>query len=265
MGSQTGGSVIRPASFCGVAGFKPSYRLLPVVGMKCFSWSLDTAGIFAAGVADAAFAAAAISGRDLNISGVPARPRIGLVRTHIWSQASPEMQDALERAAREAARTGATVRDLALPQLLEDAFRIHATIQNYEASRALAFEYDRHRKRLPAKLRALLEEAAIITPEDYDEARRVAKRARQAFADMMMDFDALLTPSAPGAAPHGLGSTGEAIFNRLWTLLGPPCVNVPGMADEAGLPLGIQVVGRFGRDKAALEAAAFMEKVIAGA
>ncbi len=266
LGSQTGGSVIRPAAYCGVAGFKPSYRLLPVVGMKCFSWSLDTAGVFAASVADAAFAAAAISGRDLRVAGVtPAHPRIALVRSHIWSQASAAMQDALERAARAAERAGATLRDLVLPPILEDAFRIHGTIQNYEAARALAFEYDRHRERLPPKLRALLDEAAAVTSEAYDDARRTAKRARQAFADLMVDVDLLLTPSAPGAAPHGLGSTGEATFNRLWTLLGAPCINVPGMTDGAGMPLGVQVVGRFGRDKAALQAADFVESAVADA
>src|SRR5215470_13551215 len=107
LGSQTGGSVIRPAAFCGVAGFKPSYRLLPAVGMKCFSWSLDTVGLFAAGVADVAFAAAAISGRDLRIDALePAPPRIALVRTQLWPEASADMQGALERAARMARAAG---------------------------------------------------------------------------------------------------------------------------------------------------------------
>src|SRR5215510_4946412 len=95
LGSQTGGSVIRPAAYCGIAGYKPSYRMLPSVGMKCFAWSLDTVGLFAAGVADVAFAAAAISGRDLRVDGAPpSAPRIALVRTQLWSQASTEMQGA---------------------------------------------------------------------------------------------------------------------------------------------------------------------------
>src|SRR5260221_606695 len=116
LGSQTGGSVVRPAAFCGVAGYKPSFRLLPTVGMKCFSWSLDPAGLFAAGVADVAFAAAAITGRDLRIDQrAPAAPSLALVRTHLWHEASAGMQAGLERAARAAEAAGAPVRDLALP------------------------------------------------------------------------------------------------------------------------------------------------------
>jgi len=262
-GSQTAGSVIRPAAFCGVVGFKPSYRLIPTVGMKVFSWHLDTAGLFAAGVADAAFAAAAITSRDLRVDrGAPAAPRIALVRTTMWPQASTAMQAALEGAARIAEAAGATVADLTLPPLLEDAYAAQSTIQDFEAFRALAFEYDRHRDRIGKNLREQLDGGAKISAEDYDTARRTTKRARQLLADTMSEHDVILTPSAPGAAPHGLASTGNPMFNRLWTLMGTPCVNVPGLRD-GDLPLGIQIVGRFGRDHAALEAALFLERSIA--
>jgi len=263
-GTQTGGSVIRPAAYCGVAGFKPSFRLLPTVGMKCFSWSLDTPGLFAAGVADVAYAAAAITGRDLRVDRTaPLPPRVALVRTHIWSQASEAMRNAVESAARAAENAGAQVSEVTLPTIFEEAFRAHPTVQDFEAYRALAFEYDRHRDRISPILRDLLDAAAAITPQAYDEARRTTRRARHAMTELMTDFDALLTPSAPGAAPHSLASTGTAIFNRLWTLLGTPCVNVPGIDDEAGLPLGVQLVGRFGRDHATLAAALFVETAIA--
>lgn len=263
IGTQTGGSMIRPAAYCGVAGFKPSFRLLPMVGCKHFSWSLDTAGIFAVSVADAAFGAAAITGRDLRVDrAAPAAPRIGLVRTHLWPEASPAMRGAVETAAKAAEKAGATVGEITLPAIFEDAFRIHATIQDYEAYRALAFEYDRHRDRLQPLLRRLLDEAATVTPAAYDDARRTAKRARKALAEVMAEVDVLLTPSAPGAAPHGLGSTGTSVFNRLWTLMGTPCINVPGLDDPDGLPLGVQVVGRFAGDRAALEAALFVEQAI---
>lgn len=264
VGSQTGGSIIRPAAFCGVAGFKPSYNLLPTVGMKCFSWTLDTAGLFAAAIADVAFAAAAITGRDLRVDrSEPAAPRILVARTHLWPDASEAMQGALEAAARAAEAAGARVEPVVLPPILEAAFDAHGTIQDYEAYRAFAFEYDRHRERLGPLLRGLLDAADAITPETYDAARRITKRARQTLAELMADADVILTPSAPGAAPLGLGSTGTSIFNRLWTLLGAPCVNVPGLADAAGLPLGVQIVGRFGRDHRALEAARFVEMAIA--
>jgi Asp-tRNA(Asn)/Glu-tRNA(Gln) amidotransferase A subunit family amidase len=264
-GSQTGGSVIRPAAFCGVAGFKPSFRLLPTVGMKCCSWHLDTAGLFAAGVADVAFAAAAVSGRELRVDqSDPAPPRIALVRTHLWSEASEAMQGALERAARYAEATGAVVKDLLLPPRLEEAFNAHTIIQGYEVYRALAYEYDHHREQLGPLLRERIGHGAAISADDYDAARRTSRRARQLFADLAADFDVILTPSATGAAPPGLTSTGVPTFNKLWTLLGNPCVNVPGLADAAGLPLGMQIVGRFGRDRAALEAAVFLEGVIFG-
>jgi Asp-tRNA(Asn)/Glu-tRNA(Gln) amidotransferase A subunit family amidase len=264
IGTQTGGSVVRPGAYCGVAAYKPSFRVLPTVGCKTFSWSLDTPGLFAAGVADVAYAAAAVTGRNLQVDGdAPSPPRIGLARTHVWAEASPAMQAAVERTAGAAAAAGASVREVVLPPVLEEAFRAHAIVQDYEAYRALAHEYDHHRDRLGPNLLKLLDDAATLHADDYDRACRVAERARHALAELMGDLDVLLTPSAPGAAPHGLDSTGQSTFNRLWTLMGTPCINVPGMIDESGLPLGVQVVGRFGHDRAALEAALFVERVIA--
>jgi Asp-tRNA(Asn)/Glu-tRNA(Gln) amidotransferase A subunit family amidase len=263
VGSQTGGSVIRPAAFCGIAGFKPSYGLLPTIGMKCFAWHLDTAGLFAARVADVAFAAAAITGRALRVDGEPLHvPRIALVRTARWNEASTAMQGALETAARAAAAAGATVVDIELPPVFERAFDAHAVIQGYEAYRALGFEYDRCRDHLSAHLRRLLEEAARLSSDDYDAARRGAHQARRALAELIGAGTVLLTPSAPGSAPAGLSSTGAPTFNRLWTLLGTPCVNVPGLVDAARLPLGVQIVGRFGDDRSTLQAALFLEAAL---
>jgi Asp-tRNA(Asn)/Glu-tRNA(Gln) amidotransferase A subunit family amidase len=262
-GTQTAGSVIRPAAFCGVTGFKPSYRLIPTAGIKDVAWHLDTAGVFGSGVADVAFVTAAITGRDLRVDrATPAAPRIALARTHLWPQASAAMRQAVESAARSAAAAGAKVVDLTLPPILEEAYAAQFIIQDYETFRSRTFEYDRHRDQLGKELRDSLDAAAAITADTYDAARRTSSRARQVFADTMADYDVILTPSAPGAAPHGLGSTGNPMFNRLWTLMGTPCVNIPGFS-EGGLPLGIQIVGRFGRDRAALEAALFVERAIA--
>ena len=263
-GTQTAGSVIRPAAFCGVAAFKPSFRLIPMVGVKDVAWHLDTAGLFGAGVADVAFAAAVILQRELRVdSTAPAAPRIAVARTHLWPKASPAMQQAVDSAARIAAAAGAKVADLQLPPIVEDAYEAQFTIQDYENIRALAFEYDRHRDRIDSLLRTQLDRAAAISADEYDAARRLASRARQLLADAMADHDVILTPSAPGAAPHGFATTGDPMFNRLWTLMGAPCVNVAGLNDGDGLPLGIQIVGRFGRDHAALEAALFVERAIA--
>jgi Asp-tRNA(Asn)/Glu-tRNA(Gln) amidotransferase A subunit family amidase len=263
LGTQTGGSTVRPAAYCGVAGFKPSYKMIPMVGVKCFSWSLDTMGLFAAAIADVAYAAAAITGRDLRVDRTtPAAPRIALVRTHAWDKAEPPMREALERTGRRAVAAGATVKEFDRLAFLEEADAAHAPVSHYEAFRALAFEYAHHRGQLGPMLTATLDGAAEVTPDGYDAARRNAKRARQALADFMTDFDVILTPSASGAAPEGFTSTGTPAFNRMWTLLGAPCINVPGWQDAAGMPLGLQVVGRFGRDRAALEAAAFIERAL---
>ena len=263
-GTQTAGSVIRPAAFCGVAAFKPSYRLIPMVGVKDVAWHLDTAGLFGAGVCDIAFAAAAVLQRDLRVDGaIPASPRIALARTHLWPQASPAMQRAVETAAKIVQAAGAKVSELALSPIVEDAYEAQFTIQDYENIRALAFEYDRHRDRIDSLLRTQLERASAISADEYDAARRLARRGRQLLADAMADYDVILTPSARGAAPHGFATTGDPMFNRLWTLMGAPCVNVTGLSDDKGLPLGVQIVGRLGRDRAALEAALFVEQAIA--
>jgi Asp-tRNA(Asn)/Glu-tRNA(Gln) amidotransferase A subunit family amidase len=263
-GTQTAGSVIRPAAFCGVAAFKPSYRLIPMVGVKDVAWHLDTAGLFGAGVADVAFAATVILQRELRVDGTaPAAPRVALARTHLWPKASPAMQQAVESAARIAAAAGAKVADLGLSPIVEDAYEAQFTIQDYENIRALAFEYERHRDRIDPLLLTQLDRAAAISADEYDAARRLASRARQLLADAMADYDVILTPSAPGPAPRGFATTGDPMFNRLWTLMGAPCINVAGLNDGDGLPLGIQIVGRFGRDHAALAAALFIERAIA--
>jgi Asp-tRNA(Asn)/Glu-tRNA(Gln) amidotransferase A subunit family amidase len=263
-GTQTAGSVIRPAAFCGVAAFKPSYSLIPMVGVKDVAWHLDTAGLFGAGVADVAFAAAVILQRELRVDGVaPRAPRIAVARTHLWPKASAAMQQAVESVARIVAAAGAKVAELQLSPIVEDAYEAQFTIQDYENIRALASEYDRHRDRIDPLLRTQLDRATAISADEYDAARRLASRARQLLADAMADHDVILTPSAPGVAPRGFASTGDPMFNRLWTLMGAPCVNVAGMNDSDGLPLGIQIVGRFGRDHMALEAALFVERAIA--
>ncbi|MCK0196808.1 amidase [Ancylobacter sp. 6x-1] len=263
LGTQTGGSVIRPASFCGVTGFKPSFKLIPVNGIKVFSWSLDTIGLFAAGVRDAAFAMGALTGRDFALPDSSGTPRIAVVDAIATEEASPAAHEALAHAARLLARAGADVRPLALPEAVHAGNAAHGTMQEYEATLALADEWDRHRTLLSETLYTFLDAARAVTPEQYDEARRVARRARHALADAFADVDAIVTFSAPGEAPEGLHSTGIASFNRLWTLMGAPCVNVPGLTGATGLPLGIQIVGRFGRDRVALTVAAMLEDALA--
>lgn len=264
VGTQTGGSVIRPASFCGVASVKPSFRLLPTVGVKCFAWTLDTLGLFAATVADAAYALAAVTGRaDLRIEGrTLAAPRIGVVMQDFAGAPDEDSLAALDAAARLAAQAGAAVRMLPMPPELADAFHIHQPLQDYEARQALAWEYDHHCDRLAPLLHQALDEARSISADAYDHARHVAHKARLALRDAFRDVDVLLTFSAPGAAPEGHASTGDARYNRVWTLMGMPCVNVPGFENAQGMPVGVQVIAPFGRDAQALAAASFVEAAL---
>lgn len=265
LGTQTGGSVIRPASFCGVCAVKPSFRLLPMVGVKTFSWALDTLGLFGAGIRDVAHALALLSDRrGIDLSGdEPGVPRIGVVMQDSAGTPQPEAMAALERAVRAAESAGAAVADLALGEPLAQAYARHGIVQDFEARQALAWEYAHHREALSPVLGAQLDRAQALTAAEYDDARRHAHRARRMLKDVFSDVDALLTFSATGAAPRGLGSTGDARFNRLWTLMGVPCVTLPVPGD--GLPVGVQVIARFGDDGRALAVARMIEKALASA
>jgi Asp-tRNA(Asn)/Glu-tRNA(Gln) amidotransferase A subunit family amidase len=264
LGTQTGGSVIRPASFCGVAAIKPSFRLLPTIGVKCFSWTLDTVGLFAAGVQDLAHGLSAITNRPELLPGATLQtPRIGLVTQDFVGAPEAAGAEALRIASAAAERAGASVRTLALPPIFAEAWRIHPTVQFFEAHQAMAWEYRTHYDAVPPLLRGRLDESRGITPAAYDEARSIAHRARAALDALFREVDVLLTLSAPGAAPKGLASTGDARFNRLWTLMGVPCVNVPAYVADGGLPVGVQVIARFGDDAGALAAARFVEAALA--
>jgi Asp-tRNA(Asn)/Glu-tRNA(Gln) amidotransferase A subunit family amidase len=264
LGTQTGGSVIRPASYCGVAAIKPSFRVLPTIGVKCFSWTLDTVGLFATGVEDLALGLSAMTGRPELLPGAAIeRPRIAVVTQDFAGKPEAASAEALRIAGMAAERAGASVRALALPEISAEAWRAHETVQEFEAHQALAWEYRTQYDAMPPLLRAKLDETAGIFPADYDEARRIANRGRKALARVFDDVDALLTFSAPGAAPKGLASTGETHFNKLWTLMGVPCVNIPAYVADGGLPVGVQVIARFGNDAGALKVARFVEAALA--
>ena len=266
LGTQTGGSVIRPAAFCGVAAIKPTYRLLPTVGVKCFSWTLDTVGLFAAGVRDLAHGLSAMTGRPELLPGATMQgPRIAVVMQEFAGDPEAAGGEALRIATLAAERAGASVRAINLPEIVADAWRIHPTVQDFEAHQAFAWEYRANYAAMPPLLRGRLDESKGTTPAEYDEAREIADRARAALAGIFEDTDVLLTLSAPGAAPKGLASTGEPRFNRLWTLMGVPCVNIPAYVADGGLPVGVQVIARFGDDAGALAVARFVEEALARA
>jgi Asp-tRNA(Asn)/Glu-tRNA(Gln) amidotransferase A subunit family amidase len=263
LGTQTGGSVIRPASFCGVAAIKPSFRLLPTVGVKCYAWTLDTVGLFAAGVEDVARGLSAMTGRPELLPGAAMQaPRIGIVTQDFAGAPEAEGGEALRVATAAAERAGASVRALAMPEIVAEAWRKQPIVQEFEARQALAWEYRVRYDAMEPLLRARLDESQDMTLAAYDDAIRIAGQARGALAGVFEQVDVLLSLSAPGAAPKGLGSTGDARFNRLWTLMGVPCVNIPAYVADGGLPVGVQVIARFGDDARALKAARFVEEAL---
>ena len=256
-GTQTGGSTIRPAAYCGIVGYKPSFGTINRAGLKPLAESLDTLGVMARSVEDCALLVHAVSSRALpDFTAALARaPRIGLCRTSHWKDASPDTQALLESTAAALSAGGAAVREVELPAEFDRLYEDPMFIMDFEAARSLAWERFNHPDGLSDLLRNALTAAAATPRAQYDEAMRHARLCRQVFAGSFVDCDVLLTPSAPGEAPAGIASCGSSLFNRSWTLLGVPCVTLPAGRGASGLPLGVQLVGNYDDDERVLLAA----------
>lgn len=259
-GTQTIGSVIRPAAYCGVVGYKPSFGLLPRTGVKAISDCLDTVGCFTRSVADAAFFAGALARRPLAIGAESSAPRIGLCLTAQWPHAQPETQALFASLGARLSSAGADVRDFSLPARYDGINAAQDTIAAVEMAACLADEHRRFAHLMSERLRTRLDEGAAIPAGGYDAAMALARQGRQSLADAMAGFDVLVVPSAMGEAPKGLDATGDPVFNRTWSLLHTPCVHVPLTTGPNGLPLGVQVVGRIGDDARTLACAHWLEQ-----
>jgi Asp-tRNA(Asn)/Glu-tRNA(Gln) amidotransferase A subunit family amidase len=252
-GTQTVGSVIRPASYCGIVGYKPTFGLIPTAGVKCFSASLDTIGAFAVTVADAALFAGALAGRDLTYE--PLKPKIGLCRTPQWPHATEAMKAAFTEAETRLKRAGADLTEITLAAAFDGLAEAQHVVLAYEAARSFASEWRYHRDRMGPELAALITSGLKTAPAAYAAAMAKAENARALIDAAFQGVDVLLAPSAPGEAPEGLGSTGDPLFSRIWTFLGTPCVNLPGLHGPKGLPIGVQAIGRRSDDLRTLAAA----------
>ncbi len=264
-GTQTAGSVIRPAAFCGVVGYKPSFGLISRAGVKPLADSLDTVGVLAGNVADAAFFAGVLSERPaLRHLAMPAQaPRFGLYRTPMWEEAEPEAAAALDATRAALERAGAVVAELAIAPEHRRLNEAQDRIMGYEMARGLAHERLSHSAELSPRLAQQLDAGMAVGAEEYDAARALAETARAGLAGFFAGVDAILTPAAAGEAPAGLGYTGDPVFNRMWTLLGTPCATVPARWGDSGLPTGVQLVGRLQDDARLLACAAFLEQALA--
>jgi amidase len=267
LGTQTAGSVIRPASFCGVVGYKPSFGMIPRAGVKMLADSLDTIGTMARNVGDAAFLAGILGGRPAlrHIAMPAAAPRFGLYRTPMWEEAEPSTAVALERARAALERAGAWVAEIAVPPEHEGLTAAQDAVMGFELARGLAHERLQHSAELSPRLAQQLDAGMAVGADAYEAALAEAAAARTKLDAFFGPCEAMLTPAAPGEAPPGLGYTGNPVFNRMWTLLGVPCVTLPALWGENGLPTGIQLVGRPGRDASLLAVALFAERALAAA
>jgi aspartyl-tRNA(Asn)/glutamyl-tRNA(Gln) amidotransferase subunit A len=244
IGTQTNGSVIRPAAYCGIVGFKPGKDLLPFAGVYRFSPTMDTLGVFARTVADCALLAgvlAADAAMALRGEASGGAPVLALVTEFPWVTTSSEQRDALDTAADALRSAGARVTALALPAACHDAPMQHRCIALHEAARELGTLQDRERGRMSAKLNAALDDGRTIGDAAYADALLRRAEIIAALTDWLAGFDAVLTPPAPGAAPQDLTQTGDPACCTLWSLAGFPALSLPIALAPNGLPLGMQL------------------------
>ena len=257
LGTQTAASVIRPASFCGVIGWKPTFGIFSLRGVRPIAPSLDTLGFFARELEDVPLMLAALAGRAAEpMPPQPQRPVIALCRSELWERAEPSTRTALEHLAAQLARKGAEVRELELPSAFAGLAEAQIAIMGAEAAISMRRDLEQHAPQTSAPLREFLQAGLAVSPERLQAAREQAERCRLLLQQVFAGVDALLTPASVGEAPD-LSSTGDPIFSRIWTLLGTPSVSLPLLRGPRGLPLGAQLVAAPGRDERLLAAARF--------
>ena len=274
LGTQTGGSTIRPASYTGVYALKPTWNSISREGLKMYAASCDTLGLYTRSARDLALLA------DVFRLDAPETPlpetleglRIGVCRTPAWSQATAATRAALQEAADLAAASGATLVDLDLPVEFDELPRVHRTILRREGRSAFLNEHLASPDLKPFFHDIVLGADAVdtigwrtgeLTAEDFRAAYRAADRCRATFDDIAAGVDVVLTPSATGEAPVGIANTGLSVFNSMWTILQVPVVNVPGLVGPAGMPVGVSIVTRRYQDRWAIAAAGLLGDVLA--
>jgi Asp-tRNA(Asn)/Glu-tRNA(Gln) amidotransferase A subunit family amidase len=260
LSTQTGGSTIRPASYCGVVGFKPTFGLIDRTGIKLISESLDTVGVMARDVAGVAMAAACASGTDHFDNFRCASPRHFLIcQTPFWSEAEVGCRGTLTLTERIIREGGAPISALALPSEFETANDSFKVIMSREASRALAYEISTSPDLVGAFIREFVRLGAGWSASDYKKALGHAESLRKIFSQLIDEQTVIVTPSASGSAPRDRSTTGSPVFNSIWTMLHAPCLTVPVGRDDSGMPIGVQLVAKPGCDGHLLACAAWLE------
>jgi Asp-tRNA(Asn)/Glu-tRNA(Gln) amidotransferase A subunit family amidase len=255
LGTQTAGSMIRPASYCGVFGFKPSFGRYPLGGVLETAPHLDTLGVFARSLADVRRVDAVLAADDSD-PPVIAEPVIGLCRSPAWDQADAAMQQAFIDFAETLRKVGLTVVERALPDAFAGLTAAQVLLHRHEAFHALGHIRRDHPGAVSAVFRDFIDVGAADTPAAYADALALQAQCKALLVEVFDGVDMLLVPGATGAAPHGLDATGNPAFQRIWTALGVPCLGFPVRWTDAGLPLGLQLVGPPQQDRAFLASAA---------
>ena len=278
LGSQTNGSVIRPAAFCGVCGYKPTHGTISRNGVLALSRALDTLGVFARSVADLALVAEPLTvfddrdpdmrpqGRPRLVEGVaqapPLEPNFAFVKTPAWDRADADTREAF---AELVGVLGPRCDEVPLPEVFEGAIGWHRPVMFADFAKSFAALYDRGRDRLSAVMREAIEEGRRCLALDYNRALDWRDVLNNGLNEIFERYDAILTPAAPGEAPLGLEATGSPAFCTLWTFCGTPAVTVPLLRGSNGLPMGVQLVGRRGDDARLLRTARWLTEAVGDA
>jgi len=264
-GTQTTGSIIRPAAFCGTVGYKPSYGEFNLTGVRDNSPSLDTLGLIARSVADLALFRAAVMVQPFESLNSVALDtlRVGICRTPWWDQAEPYTQALIGDVADRLSRAGAAVEDFVMPEGADGLVGAMRAVSGYEFARVMLHERMHHADQLSEKLlKGRVNDGIACSYDDYRSALLVLETYRSRFASAMENYDLLLTPSASGEAPEGIDSTGNPIFNLPWTATYVPAVTLPAGSGPKGLPLGVQLTGHRNQDHRFLSAAQAVERLL---
>lgn len=277
IGSQTNGSVIRPAAFCGVVGFKPTHGLLPRTGALLLSRALDHVGVFARTVEDAALLAESLIGFDEEdpdtrpvarlpllataTSAPPLPPRFAFVKSPVWDQAEPVTHEAFAELVQS---LGDAVTEVELPESFGRAVDLQRVVMEVEMAHNLHRDYERFGDGLSETLRQLIKRGRGQKAIDYAAALAGAAPLNAVLDEVFNEYDAILTPAAPGPAPLGLQATGNPIFCTIWSYLGTPAITLPMLQSEEGLPMGVQLVGRRGNDARLLRTARWLVNTLSG-
>jgi len=259
--SQTAASVIRPAAYCGIVGYKPSFGQINRTGIKSLSDGLDTVGAVGRTVEDVALLVAAMTGdqalMQLDMAD-GATPRIALCQTHEWPHADADTQAAMQHAASVLTQAGLPMPELRLPASFASLLQAQIEIMGFDLARSLAWERLTHPEKLSASLSAVLQNGLNLPLSQHRANLQLARSARAMVSASFGDVDVILVPSTTGEAPATLEQTGNPVFGRVWTLLGLPSVHVPFFTGHTGMPVGLQVIGRFGDDRRVLQTAKWL-------